>query len=326
MLRVFGLGSLALTLAAMLAVSPAARAEDAAATSTSGGIWDAIQKNGKASYLLWLQGMRSESLSGNRDGSGTSLQADHYVALGASLGNGFTFRMTNLFSQPIDEDATNKPVNWADPYFTLSKSKLLNSEKYAFNMDAYLRYYAPLSRSTQDGVNKGARDDKGRGQLRIYVAPSKSFFDGALTLAFTSLAQFKFNANTPQERFDKASREFAKTGAGNLGTSIVSYREDMYFVFNPSLAYQASSKVEAYVEWASLWRHTTNGKWSSVNHPSDGQYISPGINWTPTKKILVNPYVSYQLSAINKKDNPTAGVEKGIDHFDVGVQLQYTFL
>lgn len=323
MKRVIGLGTLALTLAALLATSPA-RAEEAAATSTSG--WDTFTKNARASYLLWLQGMRSEALSGNRDGTGTSLVADHYAALGYNLGNNYSIRLTNLMRQTIDEDPTNRPTEFLDPYLTLSKSKLVSVEKAAFAVDTYLRYYIPVSNGTINGKNRGVINDTGRGQLRVYINPNKSFFDGALTVAFATLTQFKFNSNTPQERFDKATIEKNKTGRGNLGTSVVSYREDMYFVFNPSVAWTASSKVEAYVEWAALWRHTTNGKWSSVNHPSDGQYISPGINWTPTKKILVNPYISYQLSAINIKDNPTAGQKKGIEHFDIGLQMQYSFL
>lgn len=323
MLRVSGLGILALTLAIL--AGPAARAEEAApATSTSG--WETFQKNARASYLLWLQGMRSEALSGNRDGTGTSLVADHYAALGYSLGSGYSVKLTNLMRQTIDEDPTNRPTEFMDPYLTLSKSKLIDVEKAQFGVDTYLRYYIPVSNGTINGKNRGVINDTGRGQLRVYINPNKAFFDGALTFNFATLTQFKFNANTPQERFDKATIEKAKTGRGNLGTSVVSYREDMYFVFNPSVAWTASSKVEAYVEWASLWRHTTNGKWSSVNHPADGQYISPGINWTPTKKILVNPYISYQLSAINKKDDPANGMDKGLGNFDIGLQMQYSFL
>ncbi len=322
MKRVFG-WTVALTLAGAFALNPAARAEDAAASTS---VWDSISKNAKASYLLWITGPRSESLSGNVSGGGTSLGATHYLGLGYSLGKGYTLRLTNVVAQVIDEDDTNKPATISDPYLTLSLPPLIKLEQYAFAVSGYVRYYLPLSRSTQDGVNVGAKDDKGRGQFRIYLNPNKSFFDGALTFNFVNLFQFKFNANTPQERFDKATIQKALTGKGNLGSNVISYREDMYYVFNPSVAYAASSKLEAYVEWASLWRHTTNGKWSSVDHPSDGQYISPGVNWTPTKKVLVNPYISYQLSAVNVKDDPANGVKKGLDHFDIGVQLQYTFM
>ena len=58
--------ALGVLLAGILALSPAARAEEAVATSESSSgnsVWNAIQKNGKASYLLWMQNMHTEALS-----------------------------------------------------------------------------------------------------------------------------------------------------------------------------------------------------------------------------------------------------------------------
>ncbi len=315
--------ALSVLLAGILAMSPSARAEEAVATSESSSgnsVWNAIQKNGKASYLLWLYGMHTEALSGNRDGTGTNLTADHYFAIGAALGKGFTLKMTNLGRQSINEapEAAGKSFVFQDPYFTLSKSGLLKNEAMAFNMDAYLRYYAPFSRPNVDARNKGAIDDKGRGVIRVYVAPSKSFFDGKLTFNGTMLTNIKLNSKTPQERFDAATREFAKTGKGNDGASVVSYRKDMYFLADPSIAYTVSNKLEIYLEWYALWEHTTNGKWTSIDEPESDQTISPGLNWTPTKKILVNPYLEYKTS-LEKK-------ERKFGVASVGVQMQYTFL
>jgi|GEM_PF-5040346 len=315
--------TLGVLLTGILVMSPMARAEEAVATSESSSgnsVWNAIQKNGKASYLMWLYGAHTEALSGNRAGAGTDLTVDHFIAIGASLGNGFTLKMTNLGRQSINEapEAAGKSFVWQDPYFTLSKSGLLKSEAMAFNMDAYIRYYAPFSRPNVDARNKGAIDDKGRGVVRLYVAPAKSFMDGKLTFTGTMLTNIKLNSKTPQERFDAATREFAKTGRGNDGTSVVSYRKDMYVLLDPTVAYTVSNKLEIYLEWYALFDHTTNGKWTSIDEPESDQTLSPGLNWTPTKKILVNPYLEYKVS-VEKK-------ERKLGVASVGVQMQYTFL
>ncbi len=330
MLRLTGL-SLGFLLAALLALSPAARAEEAVATSeasSSNSVWNAVKKNGKASYLMWLYGAHTEALSGNRAGGGTNLTADHYIAIGAALGKGFTFKMTNLGRQSINEapEAAGKSFVWQDPYFTLSKSGLLKNEAIAFNMDAYVRYYAPFSRPNVDARNKGAIDDKGRGVLRLYIAPSKSFMDGKLTFTGTMLTNIKLNSKTPQERFDANTREVARRGVSagngpedaNGNNTIVSYRKDMYYLLDPSVAYTVSNKLEIYLEWYALWEHTTNGKWTSIDEPESDQTISPGLNWTPTKKILVNPYLEYKVSGEKK--------ERKLGVASVGVQMQYTFL
>ena len=93
----------------------------------------------------------------------------------------------------------------------------------------------------------------------------------------------------------------------------------MYVIFDPSISYSISPKVEVYVEWTpGYWRHTTDGKWSSTNHPTDGQYFAYGAYWNPTKKISVNPYLLYQISAAPK--------DRGLDKQDIGLLLQYTFM
>jgi hypothetical protein len=314
---------LGVLLAGILALSPAARAEDAVATSESSSgnsVWNAIQKNGKASYLLWLYGMHTEALSGNRAGGGTDLTADHYIAIGAALGKGFSLKLTNLGRQSINEapEAAGKTFVWQDPYLTLSRPGILKDEARGLNLDTYVRYYIPTSAPTINGVNKGAVDDHGRGTVRLYVSPSKAFFDGKLTLSGTMLTNIKLNSLTPQERVDRANRELAKTGKGNLGTSVVSYRNDMYFLADPVLAYTASNKLEIYLEWYALWNHTTNGQWTSIDEPESDQTLSPGLNWTPTKKILVNPYLEYKLSTEKK--------ERKLGVASVGVQMQYSFL
>jgi len=311
--------------AGVVALNPAgvhAAETTASSSASSGGFWNGVQKYGKASYLLEIIGPRTESLSGNEDGSGTELYFNHYGAIGATLGNGFAIKLTNLVTHKVDEEPeskTSKAFKIADPYLTFSKSKILHSEVRALNLDGYIRYYIPASRDTHDAVNKGAVSENGRGRMRILANPSIGFLDGALTLSGATFVNLYFNSLTPQERFDRATIELARTGKGNLGqTSVVSYRKDMYFVFNPILAYTVSPKVDVYLEWGCLWNHTTNGKWTSIEDDSDGQYLSVGTYWSPTKKISVNPYLVYQTSA------PPS--QRGLTKMSLSATAQYSFL
>jgi len=313
---------LGLMLAAVAVSQPARADETNASTASSDQSW--IQKHGKASYLIWMTGMHTEALSGNRDGTGTALEFDHYVALGADIGKGYSLKVTNWAAQSIDEDDSTRQFEPGDPYMTLSQGKILHSDRYAANLEGYLRYYFPFSRSTVDNLNKGTTKDYGHGMLRLYLNPSKSWFDGKLTFNLGLITNFRFNSMTPQERFNRATAQSIKDGGK---TTPQSFREDMYFILDPILDYSVNPKVDVYLEWASGYlRHTTNGHWTSITPDSagaakaDGMYISPGVYWSPTKKVYVNPYLSYQLS------NRLYDKKLNLFHADVGLQLQYTFM
>ncbi len=307
-----------LLLSASLVLAAPVRAEETAGQSTADADQSFLQKYGKANYLAWLTGPRTEALSGNRKGGGTSLTLAHYFTVGAKLGQGFSLTATQPVSQYIDEEpeSVKKQLQPGDPYLTLSHGKILHSDRYAMNLDGYIRYYIPVSRNTSDGLNSGMARDGGRGVTRVLLNPSKSFLDGKLTFNGLFFANFRFASNSPGERLRRQTLEFNKGAQKDAPSSV---REDMYFVWDPSVVYSVSSKLDIYVEYATGYlRHTTNGKWSSINHPDDGQYVSPGVYWNPTKKIYLNPYLSYQLSA--------APIDRGLTKMDIGIQAQYTFL
>jgi hypothetical protein len=285
-------------------------------------------QNGKASYLLWMQGMHSESLTGTRPGmtDGTNLTFIHFFAVGANLGKGFSLKLTQPVTQNIDEKDETVKKQWqpGNPYLTLSHGKILSSERYAANLEGYFRYYIPVSRGTQDAMNKGfltsgfAPVDNGRGAIRLFLNPSKSFLDGKLTFNGAMLTNIHLNALSKQERINRQAAELGKPGASG---TLTGEREKLNVVINPSVVYSVNPKVDVYLEWATgTLRNDTAGRWTSINVDDDGQYLSPGVYWSPTKKVYVNPYISYQLS--------NADTDKRLDltHFDIGVQLQYTFL
>ena len=284
----------------------AAPAAAESSTASSGGLFDTIKKNGSASYLAWLTGPNTQALSGNVDGSGTNLTITHFASIGYKLTDKMSLSLTQPVKQAIDDKPNNleNPWKFTDPYFTLSHSSLVKQNLGAsvFNLNAYLRYYVPISRGTHDTNNKGDVNDTGNGTLRVLANPSFSFFDGKLSLNGQSFVNFKFASLTQQER--------ACRSGGN------GEREDLYVVLNPSVSYQVSDKLEAYVEYATGYlRHHNNGKFvTNPRTPGDGQYVSPGVNWSPTKRVLLNPYLSW---------GPTF---QGLKNTDIGLQAQYSFL
>lgn len=306
----------ALALHTAVAVADSSGTETPAAASSSSDILGKLKKNAKANYLAWLTGPNSRALSGNVAGEGTALTITHYPAVGYRLGSKWTMMITQPFTQSIDEKPSTEqdPFLANDPYITFSNSRILHSDKYGTNLFGYIRYYAPFSRATRDGYNAGSFRDRGNGVIRFYMNPSKTFMDGALTLNFVTLLNYSLPGNSAAERAAKSSREVAKGGTPNkyTGTGV---REDFYFVIDPSIAYALSDKVEVYLEYATGYiRHTTDGKLSKMNHPTDGQYISPGLNITVGKNVFLNPYVSF------------GPVFRGLKNMDIGLQAQYTFL
>jgi hypothetical protein len=316
---------------AVAVVAPAAHAEETN-SSTAGANQSFLEKYGIASYLLWAQQMHTEALSGNRDGTGTNLLFEHFFTVGAKLSKKVSLKGTVYFDQNIDEDDTTRQWEPGDVYLTLSDNSLVHSDVYGFNLDGYVRLYAPTSPRTINGINAGGTSDMGHGKMRLLLNPVKTWFDGKLSFSGLAYMNFYFNRMSPQERFDAGTREAAKGGKATP----TSTRQDMYLVLDPSLTYSVSSKVDVYIEWASgVLRHFTSGvtgtgpvdsRWTSINNPSDGMYLSPGVNWNPTKKLSLNPYLSYQLSAVHDTDVNSVKRRVSLFHADIGLQVSYAFL
>lgn len=291
-----------------------ARAEGSSASpaaessASSGDFLGSLQKKGIASYLAWLTGPNTQALSGNKDGSGTNLTLTHFATIGYKLTDKMSLTATQAVQQLIDDKPAKEVNPWVftDPYLTLSHSKLAHAEGLAtaFNLSGYLRYYVPVGRGTHDTNNAGRVNDTGYGAMRVFVNPSLSWFDGKLSLSPQTLANFKFASLSREERARRA-------GGGNGD------REDFYVLFDPVLDYQISSKVDVYIEYATGYlRHHSNGKFvTNPRTPGDGQWVSPGLNWSPTKHIALNPYFSWGPE-----------FKGGLKNTDIGLQAQYSFL
>lgn len=305
-----------MTLALALLASPAAFADSAASApagqSSSSNVLETLKKKVKLSYTAEILGATTKSLSGNSAGGGTNLIWNHYVGTGYRITKPLSINITQPFRQNIDEKPASvaDPLVVNDPYLTLTHASLAGSEKYGTSLSGYVRYYMPLSRSTNRNAKvddnarvaaAGAPNDQGRGAVRVLLTPSKTFMDGALTLAGTTLVQYRIAKRSSAER------------AALVGDPM---RNDYYFLFNPSVAYQVSSKVEAYVEYATgaLTHNTGDGNWTKMNDPDYGQYVSPGVNWQASKRLLVNPYFSM------------GPVFRGLKNVDIGLIAAYTFL
>jgi hypothetical protein len=323
-----------LMLAALVLPNLQARAAEASAADADKS-W--AQKYLAGYYLNWLTGMHTEALSGNRDGTGTNLEDDHFLAFGGRLAKNTKLMLTLWAAQNIDETTGDRngarQFQPGDPYLTLSQNKIVDLERYQFTLDGYLRFYFPTSLNTVNSLNKGTATDYGHGMVRVYLSPTKGWFDGKLTFQPNVFWNYYFNSMSPTERFNRSTTQAALDGS----TKPSSVRSDMYLILDPILDYTINSKVDIYLEWASgkirhytsgvqtdaSGTHSVDGRWSSINHPTDGDYLSPGLNWAPTKKISVNPYLSYQLSGVN--DSSAVKRRISLFHADIGLQAQYTF-
>jgi hypothetical protein len=200
------------------------------------------------------------------------------------------------------------------------------------NLDAYLRFYLPISRFTHDETNVGylppdllAPNDNGRGEIRLYLNPTKTFLDGKLTLSGAMLANLKLARLSPGERTARQQAQLDHLSATDLvirqqaglsGSYVPSgTRENLYVFLDPVVTYSVSPTLDAYVEYASgFLHHSTDGHWTSTNNASEGRYFSPGVNWAAAKGLSVNPYISW------------GPVFEGLSKADLGVQVNYTFL
>ncbi len=302
---------LGLSLAGIMALTANAWADSTASvpasatpssSSSTSEFFGKVRKNLRGTYQNWFRGSTIRTLSGNTDGSGTNLLMTHYAALGYKLGSKWSMSMTQPFTQAIDEQPATSvdPFVAGDPYVTFTNSRVLHSDKYGTNLYTYLRYYAPFSRATNRNMNAASVNDAGRGQVRLYLSPTKTFLDGAVTLNLQTLFQYRIAARNNAER-TLANGE--------------PYRNDLVFIFDPVLSWAPNETYEWYIEYAFDMTHNTKGnilsKWTKWKA---NDYFSPGVNIMVTKKLLVNPYLEITPKA------------KEFKNMGIGSNIVYYFL
>jgi hypothetical protein len=266
----------------MLAMHPAVWADSSASApaaesaSSSSSVLQTIRKNIRGTYINEFSGPTLRALSGNTDGGGTSLQMIHYIAMSYKLGSKWSVGLTQPFYQRIDEKPSTEvdPFEASDPYFTVTNPKVWSNEKYGMGLYAYARYYIPVSRATRQAADAASPKDNGNGRIRLFLNPTKTFLDGALTLNLQTLFQYRLPTHNDADR-----------AAANKG---VSKRDNLIFVFDPILAYTFNDTYDAYLEYAFDMTHSTDGRWT---YWRKGDYVSLGSDINVTKKLILNPYV-----------------------------------
>jgi hypothetical protein len=333
-----------LVLAVAVGFSPMAQADSSAAGSTSsGGFLDNFvnnfSKNGIVSYLLWYTGPYTQALSGDVNinngniGGGEQMYFAHYLTVGYKFYDGnMVFKLSTLVAETIDDDTDKDPnaPNWLDfaqTYMTLDFPHALKSERYNTNLETYVRYYIPIDRDDHDGVNQGIINDTGHGMIRLYVNPTKTWFDGKLTLSGAFLGNIKLPSNSPSQRVARGLTpqntgsplitKFRRStdAAAGFGSA---YREDFYIYLDPTITYSISPTVDLGFEAASGYmEHTTAGsphRWSQLNDPFNGAYFDPNVSWQATKKFNLEPYIAF------------GPVFRGIKMEQLGFLATYKFL
>lgn len=290
-------------------------AAPAQSTSSSGSFLDSLKTNGRSSYMMWMTGMNSQAMDGNKDGTGTQLNIQHYFTNGYKLPNNYSVSVGLVFNQAINNTPSESEDKFylTDPYITFSQSKLYDNEAKGINVSGLIRYYLPTSVQTRNGINDFSAKEQGRGRLMIQVQPSKTFFDGKLTTSVMGRGVYRIAKHNTNERFLNQQQKDPSTGAylldsaGNtLKNSATGYNgnhEDFYIVAVPAIAYAVNSKLEVELSWATgLIRHRTEAnpakgqsKWTNLAEKSSdyGQWASVGLNYSPTKKLSVSPYASW---------------------------------
>ena len=310
-----------LSLLSLALLSPA-HAEDTNGSQSSVSNFDlsSLSKNLKANYLAWLIGPSTKALDGDVGNTGyNQLTLIHYPSVGFKLNPKMTLMATTPVTQKFGAQSSEKPAEQLtpnDPYISLSHSALLKNEKLGFNMSGLLRYYAPFSTATNNGF--ATKTDARNGQVRFLLNPTKTFFDEKLTVSAQSFVQYRFARSSAQERIVKTGKDI---------------QEDYYYVLDPSISYDFSAKFSVGLEYCSGYmRHTSNGHFSNTGDTTYGQYLSPNATWSPTKKLMINPYLSWGESAASSiKAFKMASYDNTSDkafykNMDIGMIVQYTFL
>lgn len=274
--------ALSLALAAQPALADSTASVNTSSASSSSSVLDTIQKYGKASYVFEMYGPTAKALSGNTDGTGTAITINHYFGVGAKIGGKWSVGMTQPFRQNIDDVEQGAPgakdaFHALDPYVSLNNSRILGNSANTFRLASQLRYYAPLSKSTINARNDGKSSEAGAGTMRAVLIPSLDLMDGALSLSSATYFYYRFASKTGAEH------------AANTGGD--ASRNDFYVIAVPTVAYQATKNVQAYLETGMALRHRTHGKgWTDTDDKSDGLYIAPGAYISVGKKLTLNPY------------------------------------
>ena len=295
--------ALATLVAAFAAQTVYADSTASAGTSVSGSsptLLENVLKKVKASYLLELTGPTTNALSGSKlDGKGANIKIVHYASAGYRVGSKWSVSVTQPFTQLIDEvdNQVKDPFYGNDPYLTVTNSRVLGSNFLNFNLYAFARYYAPISKGTVNARNKSDPAETGNGRMRILIDPSISM--GDFSVDFGQNLYFLF-----------AKRSDADRTAANGNP----HRIDMRYLPTITPAYQLTKNIQPYLEMGTLINHSTNGHWSRFNDKDDGAYLSPGANINVGKKLLLIPAIAF---------GPTY---RGFKNASISLQALYTFL
>ena len=289
------------------------RADETAATvgqSTSPSS-PSVLNNFKASFTWFAYNLNSDMVlsdTNNRDGF-NEVKIDNAPSIGYKLNADMVVNVSQTFRQVIDKNPNNPEVTALDPYLGFALNNIVKSNS-GFKLDSQLRYYAPFSRATAQARDKVAATDAGRGTFRLTINPTQTFLGEAFTFNPAVLYYYRMSTHSDADRIKANGKPD---------------RFDQRIYFDPSLSYGISPKLEVYVEYDSIIEHYTNSNYWSPSQLNSDIYL--GVNWTPIKKLVINPAIYWSASE-TRADNGTKSYKliQGIDYTQVMLQVVYTFL
>lgn len=275
----------------MNAMADTAASTPAVSGNSSSSILQKMKTNTSVSYLMWITGPKTRSLSalsGSTESSpGTNISILHIPSIGYKITPKIKLSIAQSFEQTINQQAQSVDSDHfvaGDPYLTLALPNISKNER--LTLTSSIRYYVPVSRGARRAADAASITDAGNGAIRAYINPGYSFLDGKLNISATTLFHYRLASKNNSQRV--AANGDAK-------------RQDFYFVSYPSIAYAVSDKLEISLDYGSArMRHTTRqggilkGKsWSKFNDRSDlGEYFGMSFNWAVSKKLLATPYLA----------------------------------
>jgi hypothetical protein len=260
----------------------------AAGQSTTSAVIKNIRERAKASYTLWVTGSSLESMDGKK-GAGSNLAVDQFARIGYKVSSKWTIGVTQHWTNTIRDVSGNKEnLVWNNPYITASNSSITKSTRYGTNLSGYVRYYAPFSKASAESVGK--RVDTKNGVIRVVLDPTKTFFDGKMTVSGAVYANRSLASAPPS--------------AG------VAEQRDWRIYLYPRVSYEVSSNFQPYVAYFNDWEHVRldknrngGGRWQSFN---DKHNLEIGFDWQPVAGLNVTPYLEYGPTFVPR--NSTVGL------------------
>lgn len=213
------------------------------------------------------------------DEPGSNLNWHHLPRIGWKFTKNFSLNLQQDITQFLgpQEKAAADRKEWLvfnDPYVTAAWGSVFSTDK--LSIPAYIRYYVPFSRASASSLGNAKGRDQTNGKFRFQFVP---IYNPTPAIELSMLNRLIYLVPGVSQDY----RNIA--GLGD--------RQDFALLFVPQVAYNLTPTFQPYLAYATgyLYHTRRTNHMSKLNHPSDGQYVELGFNYSVTPKWTVNPMI-----------------------------------